>query len=46
MTQDGILEDFNYERVPSSDKQHLRTWDDEINNAYKRILKKNLFIDY
>lgn len=40
MTQDGILEDFNYERVPSSDKQYLRTWDDEINNAYNKNLEK------
>lgn len=36
MTQDGIFEDFNYERASAK----LRTWDDEINKAWNKELEK------
>lgn len=38
MTQDGVLEDFNYER--SADKK-IRTWESEIENAWNKELEKD-----
>lgn len=40
MTQNGILEDFNYERVSSIKDRSLRTWDVEIDAAYNQELEK------
>lgn len=40
MTQNGIFEDFNYERVSGVTDQEMRTWDVEVATAYNKELQK------
>ena len=41
MTQNGVLEDFNYERAADSRNSGIRTWEDEIDKAWNKDLERD-----